>query len=336
MKLLTLVVPCYNSQDYMERCVDSILVGGDRVEIVIIDDGSTDRTPTIADSYAEKYPNVVKVVHQENGGHGEGINAGLKVASGKFFKVVDSDDRLSDDFPCFLDMLETSASDADLVVNNYVYTYEDGSKDNPIRFSNVFPSRKIVGWNDTRSFNMRQVLMIHCCAFKTEIAKKYGGDLPKHIFYEDNLYVCKTLPHTDKLFFTDLDLYRYTIGRPGQSVAVEVMTKRYRHQILIADSIFRSCDLGAIKQKSKRLFKYLYHEMQVMYAGACAYAMHSDDPDYYKNLTDMWASAFAHDKKFAKKLRGNFIIRMLNLKGRFGKIVAVFLYDFTRKLFKFN
>jgi glycosyltransferase involved in cell wall biosynthesis len=82
MKLLTVGVPCYNSQDYMEKCLDSLLTGGERVEIVIINDGSKDRTGEIADAYAAKYPAIVKAVHQENGGHGEGINQSLRHASG--------------------------------------------------------------------------------------------------------------------------------------------------------------------------------------------------------------------------------------------------------------
>ena len=102
MKLLTVTVPCYNSQDYMENCINSLLPGGDKVEIIIIDDGSKDATGAIADRYAEQYPNIVRVIHQENGGHGEGINQGLKHATGKYFKVVDSDDTMSADFPAFL------------------------------------------------------------------------------------------------------------------------------------------------------------------------------------------------------------------------------------------
>ena len=105
MKLLTVTVPSYNSQDYLEKCISSLLPGGDRLEIIIINDGSTDATGAIADSYASRYPDIVRVIHQENGGHGEGINQGLRHATGKYFKVVDSDDKVSEDFPAFLDMV---------------------------------------------------------------------------------------------------------------------------------------------------------------------------------------------------------------------------------------
>ena len=146
-KLLTVTVPCYNSQDYMRGCVESLLTGGERVEIIIIDDGSTDATGAIADEYASKYPTIVKVIHQENGGHGEGINKGAKHATGIYFKVVDSDDKVSEDFPAFLDALEACEREGgvDLAVTNYYYVHTDGVGDRSIDYSNALPKNKIFG-----------------------------------------------------------------------------------------------------------------------------------------------------------------------------------------------
>ena len=97
MKLLSIAVPCYNSQDYMRNCVDSLLKGGELVEILIVNDGSKDDTAKIADEYAEKYPTIVRVIHQENGGHGEAVNTGIRNATGFYFKVVDSDDWVNEE-----------------------------------------------------------------------------------------------------------------------------------------------------------------------------------------------------------------------------------------------
>ena len=93
MNDLTIIVPLYNHGKDLPKCLDSLILAIDnKMEIIIVDDGSTDSTGKIADNYAKKYKSIVKVIHQENGGHGEGINQGLKVATGKYFKVIDSDD----------------------------------------------------------------------------------------------------------------------------------------------------------------------------------------------------------------------------------------------------
>ena len=98
MKLLSIAIPCYNSEAYMEHCINTLLTGGDEVEIIIVDDGSQkDRTPEIADEYERRYPGICRAIHQENGGHGQAVNTGLKNATGVFFKVVDSDDFGKDD-----------------------------------------------------------------------------------------------------------------------------------------------------------------------------------------------------------------------------------------------
>ena len=98
MKLITFAVPCYNSAAYMDKCIESLLPAGDQAEIILIDDGSTkDDTPAICDRYAEQYPDIIRVIHQPNGGHGEGVNQGLRHARGMYYKVVDSDDWLDTD-----------------------------------------------------------------------------------------------------------------------------------------------------------------------------------------------------------------------------------------------
>ena len=105
MKLLSVAIPCYNSEAYMSKCINSLLIGGEEVEIIIVDDGSSDCTAEIADDYAEKYPTIVKAIHQENGGHGQAVNTGIKNATGLYFKVVDSDDWVNQD--AYYEILKT-------------------------------------------------------------------------------------------------------------------------------------------------------------------------------------------------------------------------------------
>ena len=125
MKYISFAIPCYNSEDYMAQAIESILPGGEDVEILIVNDGSKDRTAEIGKEYEEKYPEIVKLINKENGGHGDAVNAGLAHASGKYFKVVDSDDwvdRIS--LMKILNVLknfEEEEQEVDMLIANYVY-----------------------------------------------------------------------------------------------------------------------------------------------------------------------------------------------------------------------
>ena len=105
MKYISFAIPCYNSEAYMEKAINSILVGGEDVEIIVVNDGSKDGTQEIAERYQGKYPTIVKAVAKPNGGHGDAVNCGLEHATGKYFKVVDSDDWVDEE--ALLKVLDT-------------------------------------------------------------------------------------------------------------------------------------------------------------------------------------------------------------------------------------
>ena len=336
MKLLTVTVPCYNSQDYMEKCIESLLRGGERVEIIVINDGSKDSTGEIGDRYAAQYPRIVKVIHQENGGHGAGINAGLKAATGKYFKVVDSDDEVSGDFVAFLDRLELcdKQGGVDLFVTNYYYVHADGIGDRSINYSNALPENRIFTWADTKPFRVHQLLTIHSCTFRTEAMRKWGTDLPKHTFYEDNLMVYLTLPHIQRICYRNSDLYRYTIGRDGQSVAESSMRKRFTHQVLVSERCFTSCHLDDIADP--KLKRYMKHEMFMMFGIAVVFARlnKSDEGDAVMNK--MWENCFAFDEKWAKHFRYRTPLLFICLPGKGGRNFTNFIYRLAGKVVRFN
>ena len=336
MRLLTVTVPCYNSEAYMEKCVDSLLKGGDRVEIIIINDGSKDSTGAIADRYAEQYPDIVKVVHQENGGHGEGINSGLKNATGKYFKVVDSDDEVNDQFVSFLDALEACDRNGgvDLFVTNYYYVHTDGIGDRSINYSNVLPQNKIFGWSETKRFLMHQMLTIHSCTFLTEAMRKCGTQLPKKVFYEDNLMVCRTLPYVDKMFYMNIDLYRYTIGREGQSVQDDVSRRRYTHHLQIAEMAFKSVDLNQVSNKQKK--QYMKHELFMLFGIATIFTRLNKSEEADANLAAMWKRCEEHDKKWADHFRKYSVLIFANAPGRVGQNLTTVVYKAANKVVRFN
>ena len=199
MKLLSITVPCYNSEQYMRKCIDSLLPGGEDVEIIIVDDGSHDKTAQIADEYAKEYPSIVKVIHKENGGHGSGVNAGLENATGLYFKVVDSDDWVLDTaYRKILDTLTelTESGDIlDMMISNYVYEKEGEKRKKVIRYKHVLPENEVFTWNDVHRFHKGQYILMHSVIFRTKMLRECGLKLPEHTFYVDNLFVYEPLPY---------------------------------------------------------------------------------------------------------------------------------------------
>lgn len=336
MKLLTVTVPCYNSQDYMEKCVESLLQGGERVEIIIIDDGSKDETGRIADRFHEEYPTIVKVIHQENGGHGEGINQGLLHATGTYFKVVDSDDVVSNDFPEFLDRLEECERQGgvDLAVTNYYYVHTDGIGDRSINYSNALPEGRIFGWDDTKAFRVDQLLTIHSCTFRTEVMRKWNEPLPKHVFYEDNLMVCRTIPHVERMYYMNADLYRYWIGRPDQSVQQTTMSKRYSHQILVTEKCFTSFHLDEIA--NPKMKRYLRHELFIMFGIAILFTRLNRTEETDQAIETMWKNCIGFDPKWGTYFRYRTILRLVSIRGGLGRFMVTVGYHLAYKVVRFN
>lgn len=332
MKLLTVTVPCYNSQAYMRNCIESLLVGGDRVEIVVINDGSKDDTGKIGDEYAAKYPDIVKVVHQENGGHGAGINQGLAHATGKYFKVVDSDDCVCGDFPAFLDVLENCG--ADLLVTNYYYVHHDGVGDKSIRYANALPVGRLFGWDEVGRFLPHQLLTIHSCTFRTECMRKSGMNLPLHTFYEDNLMVCSCLPYVEKLYYLDMDLYRYTIGREGQSVAQEATMRNYRHQLLVAQECFAAVERANLTNRNLR--KHMQHELFMMFGIATVFSRLNDNAEADANLKAMWVNCAKIDRHNTNRYRHRSVLALVNLPGAPGRKIVKAVYKASHKIVRFN
>ena len=203
MKILTVAIPCYNSEAYMEKCIRSILPVGEEVEILIVDDGSTkDRTPQIADSYAAKYPTIIRAVHQENGGHGEAVNAGLRNASGLYYKVVDSDDWVNTkSLRRIVDKMKEleKTGGVDMLLANFIYDKAGANHKKLMRFKNVFPVNEVFGWGQMRHMHETQYILMHNIFYRAQLLKDCGLQLPKHTFYVDNIFAFQPFPYVEKI-----------------------------------------------------------------------------------------------------------------------------------------
>ena len=339
MKLLSIAVPCYNSESYMRNCIESLLPGGEEVEIIIVDDGSTkDRTPQIADEYAAKYPTIVKVVHQENGGHGEAVNTGLKNSTGVYFKVVDSDDWLdAESYQKVLKKLGElvrAGDTVDMVICNYVYDKQGVKHKRTIRYTTAFPVEQVFTWGDVKHFHLGQYILMHSVIYRTEMLQSCGLELPKHTFYVDNIFVYYPLPYVKTLYYMDTDLYHYFIGRADQSVNEQVMIGRVDQQIKVNKIMIDQYDLRAIQ--NTKLRKYMVSYLDIMMTVSSIMLIRSGTEESLQKKKDLWQYLKNKDAGLYYKLYFGIFGRAMNLPGKGGRKVSVFAYKLANKVMGFN
>ena len=337
-KLITFTVPCYNSAGYMRHCIDSLLRAGDRAEIIIIDDGSTDETPQIADEYQALHPGVCVAHHQENGGHGEGVNQGLRLAHGRYFKVVDSDDWLDgeslDRFMELLGRLDAECALPDLILCNYVYQHTDGPS-HIMRYGNVFPTQPCT-WAQSRRMKTTQHFMIHAFAYRTECLRASGLVLPKHTFYVDMLYVYAPLPFVQSIYYLDADLYRYFIGRPDQSVTEANIVKRTDQQVLVCTMMIDSCDMQKIRRSEPKLYSKMCHFLSITLSIVNVFSYIKGTPEALEACNEVWRHLKERDPVLYRKMRWRAVAGLSKLPGKPGRALAVWIYRFTNRKLGLN
>ena len=337
MKLLSFAVPCYNSEAYMEKCIESLLPGGKDVEILIVDYGSSDRTAEIADAYAERYPGIIRAIHQPNGGHGAAVNTGLKNAAGIYFKVVDSDDWLDrDSYLRVLKRLRTLIklnTLPDMFLANYVYEKE-GSKHKKVMRQKGFPKEKMFGWDDVGHLAKGHYILMHSVIYRTQMLHDCGLQLPEHTFYVDNIYVYKPLPYVNNMYYMDVDLYRYYIGREDQSVNEQTMIRRIDQQIRVNKIMFADVNLLAVKDKKCR--RYMFNYLEIVTTITVTLAILSGTKENLNKRDELWAYMKQTDRQLYNKLHHSVISRYMNLPGRTGRFLGKVAYRISRKVYGFN
>lgn len=339
MKLITFAVPCYNSAAYMEHCVDTLLQGGERVEIILVDDGSVDETGAIADRYAEQYPEIVRVIHQPNGGHGEGVNQGIRNAAGMYFKVVDSDDWLDADAlqKVMAKLREFAAlpQPVDLLLCNYVYEHTVDNTRHTVRYTGILPQDKIFSWQDIGHFPQSQNILMHSVIYRTQILRDCGLRLPKHTFYVDNIFVYQPLPEVETIYYLNLDLYRYFIGRDDQSVNEKNMIKRVDQQLRVTRIMMEAVDVYALPVTQDKLRAYMLNYFSMMMAISSIFLTLDGSPEAMEKRKQLWADLKAHDPRLCRRCRLS-VAEACNLPGWLGCKLSIGGYRIAQKLFKFN
>lgn len=241
-KILSIVIPSYNVEKYLDKCVESMLVDSilEDIEILIVNDGSKDRTLEIAQKYCVKYPQTVRLINKENGGHGSTINTGIKYATGKYFKVVDGDDWLNTpNLESFISLLKTR--DEDVIASNFQCIQDE---------TFVVLSEKKVSTDETLygtvcnmdDGEVGEVIKMHALTIRTSILKENDITIDEHCYYVDCEYIAYPMPYVSTVYYDDSFIYMYRLGRNGQSMDIKSMQRNRSMHQKVLDSLLKFYD----------------------------------------------------------------------------------------------
>ncbi len=338
MKLLTVAIPCYNSEAYMSHCIESLLPGGEDVEILIVDDGSKDGTARIADEYAAKYPTIVRAIHQENGGHGEAVNAGLRNATGMYYKVVDSDDWLKED--AYLAVLAKlrelvgGSRSLDMMICNFVYEKEGLKHKKVMTYRTALPKNQLFTWDQVKHFLPGQYILMHSVIYRTKMLQDCGLELPKHTFYVDNIFVFQPLPFVKTMYYMDVNLYRYYIGRDDQSVNEQVMIGRIDQQILVNHIMIDYMEEQKLLHPKVR--RYMMNYLDIITTVTSIMLIKSGTEENLLKKRDLWQYIKDKDQLMYLRLRFGILGSATNIPGKGGRKISVAEYKLARRFVGFN
>jgi glycosyltransferase involved in cell wall biosynthesis len=233
-KILSIIVPTYNMERLLEKCLSSFIIKQmNLLEIIVVNDGSKDRSSSIAHNFEGLYPNVFKVVDKKNGNYGSCINIGLSLATGKYVKVCDADDSFcSNELEKYVDCL--SKTNADMVISNYSVINDLGKKMNCIDFS--FPSNRTDNIQGILTSVEFKKIQMHAIAYKRSIFSKFMYKQTEGIPYTDQEWIFMPMMYVETYLYLKYDVYQYLVGREGQTVDPKVAIRNLPHNITVLKS----------------------------------------------------------------------------------------------------
>lgn len=264
-KLLSIIIPTYNMEALLPRCLDSLLVPDalERLEAIVVNDGSKDGSLSVANGYKEKFPDTVTVIDKPNGNYGSTINAALPVAKGKYVKILDSDDWFdSNSLVLFLDTLQST--DTDMVITHFNNIMEDGSKE--VTKYNVYGKEP---YEYGRAYTLDDVLkdgyirffLMHGLTYRTQMLRDMGYRQTEGISYTDTEWSCYPVFRAKDIVFLDINLYQYNLGREGQTMDPKVIARsldQMQKMTLQLISFYSNYDISSLSQTRLDFIKQYY------------------------------------------------------------------------------
>lgn len=295
-KILTIVIPAYNMEKFLPYCLDSLLIGPglEDVEVLVVNDGSVDRTSDIAHGYEERFPEVFRVIDKENGNYGSCVNRGLKEATGKYVKILDADDSFdTDNFGAFVSFL--AGADADLIVSDFDIVDENRTLRKSVRYALPTGTRDMEEMCAIPAFMEMQM---HGVAYRHDMLLQMGYVQTEGISYTDHEWITAPMMAVRTVSYFARPVYRYLVGREGQTMDPAVKARRVSHIARCALSMCREYERLKIRVTAT-LRPYLYGKMLYMikevyvfcflhYSSQCRAFLRQFDDDLRKTSCEMY------------------------------------------------
>ena len=252
--------------------------------------------------------------------------------------MVDSDDWVDEEslhkILSLLRQLEEDEQEIDMLISNYVYEKAGIERKKCVHYRNVLPQDEIFRWEDIGHFHLDQYILMHSVIYRTDMLKLTQLKLPRHTFYVDNIYVYYPLPHVRKIYYLDVDFYRYFIGREDQSVNEKTMISRIDQQIFVTKSMIDMYQMGKIG--SKKLRAYMINYLAIMMTVSSIIAIRSKKPENLEKKKELWQYLKQKDWKVYIKIRFGILGQTMNIPGRSGRKISSLVYSVARRIIGFN
>lgn len=263
-KILTIVIPVYKVEKFIRQCLDSVILDEEQMkwlEVIVVNDGTPDMSGIIAHEYEARYPQSIKVIDKENGGHGSAWNVGLKNATGKYVRFLDSDDWLSNLSP-FIEELRDC--DEDLVFTHLVRYDERNQSSTEARIKNIKYNQiyHTSSFSFIDSGNQYYMYGFWYCTYKRSIFQEVQPLFVEKVFYDDAILFLAPYILGKTMVFFDTPLYHYRIGQSGQSVNVNVERKHADDYVKVSKSLIEFAnqyqDINKVQSEQRDSFLSQY------------------------------------------------------------------------------
>lgn len=262
-KLLTVTIPTYNAEKYLKTCLDSLSVPEllDCLDVVIINDGSKDRSAEIAETYVNNHPDTFRLVNKENGGHGSGINRGIKEARGLYFKVLDADDWFdTDGLTELISFIRDTEQKPDLISSQFLWVLDNGSEEPQTFERKAQFAAPFDGVQYKKVYNIDDVaekiyVKFHNLTVRTSLLRENSVTMDEHCYYEDTEYAMYPFAFAKTISFTEKPVYMYRIGVSGQSMSKEKLLRNVKNYDLVMESLLNFYETNKVSIPVKHYFE---------------------------------------------------------------------------------